>query len=83
LLAANSAAAADCASFVFGDVEKNCAILLAFAEVLLTRLPPFSDGEKDGQGVGGELLRREFDTRRGMAKGWYKADWDVQKIASS
>ena len=29
-LAAKSAAAAVWASFVFGDVEKNCAILLAF-----------------------------------------------------
>jgi hypothetical protein len=68
LLAANSAAAADWASLVLGEVEKNCAILLAFCDVLLTRLPPFSDGEKDGQGVGGELLKRALDTRRGMAK---------------
>ena len=51
-----------------GDVEKNCAILLAFAEVDLTKvLPPFSEAEKDGQGVGGELLKA-WDNRRGMAK---------------
>ena len=49
-------------------MEKNCAILLALAEVVLTKvLPPFSAGEKDGHGVGGELLR-VVDSRRGMAK---------------
>ena len=70
LLAASSAAAAVCASALdFGDVEKKCAILLAFACVALARLPPFSFwGEKDGQGVGGELLSANgFDNRRGMA----------------
>lgn len=71
LLAASSAAAAVCASALdFGDVEKKCAILLAFAWVVLTRLPPFSVcGEKEGQGVGGELLRNGLDKRRGMAEG--------------
>ena len=70
LLAASNAAAAVCASaFDFGDVEKKCAILLAFACVVLTRLPLFSVcGEKDGQGVGGELLRNGLDNRRGMAE---------------
>jgi len=31
--------------------------------------PPFSEaeGEKDGQGMGGELLRILFENRRGMA----------------
>ena len=69
LLAASSAAAAVCASALdFGDVEKKCAILLAFACVFLTRLPALSVcGEKDGQGVGGELLRNGLDNRRGMA----------------
>jgi hypothetical protein len=52
-----------------GEVEKNWTILLALAEVDLTKvLPPFSVGEKDGHGVGGELLRA-LDSRRGMAKG--------------
>jgi hypothetical protein len=51
---------------LLGEVEKNWAILLAFAEVDLTKLPPFSDGEKDGHGVGGELLRA-LDSLRGMA----------------
>lgn len=83
LLAANSAAAALCASFVLGEVEKNCAILLAFCDVLLTKLPPFSEGEKDGQGVGGELLKREFDNRRGMAKKMCKTRCDVQRKSSS
>jgi hypothetical protein len=70
LLAASSAAAAVCASALdFGEVEKKCAILLAFAWVVLTRLPPFSVcGEKEGQGVGGELLRNGLDKRRGMAE---------------
>lgn len=71
LLAASSAAAADCASALFlGEVEKNCAILLAFADVVLTKAPPFSLGEKDGQGMVlvGELLRKGFDNRRGMAR---------------
>lgn len=70
LLAASNAAAAVCASaFDLGDVEKKCAILLAFACVVLTRLPLFSVcGEKDGQGVGGELLRNGLDNRRGMAE---------------
>lgn len=69
LLAASRAAAAVCASLVLGEVEKKCAILLAFWEVLLTKLPPFStDGVKDGQGVGGELLNKEVETRRGMAR---------------
>jgi hypothetical protein len=69
LLAASSAAAADWAScLLLGEVEKNCAILLALAEVDLTKvLPPFSRGEKDGQGVGGELLKA-LDNRRGMAR---------------
>ena len=32
-------------------------------------LPPFSEGEKDGQGIGGELLRILFENdRRGMAE---------------
>lgn len=71
-LAASRAAAADCASFDFGDVEKNCAILDAFAEVDLTRLPPLSlafslKAGKGGKGPGGELLPKGFDTRRGMA----------------
>ena len=75
LLAASSAAAALCASaFDLGDVEKNWAILLALADVVFTRLPPFSGwGEKDGHGVGGELLRKLFESRRGMAEckiGW-------------
>jgi hypothetical protein len=70
LLAASNAAAADCASaFDFGVVEKNCAILLGFPDADLNKLPPFSfGGEKDGQGVGGELLRKGFDSRRGMAR---------------
>jgi len=67
LLAASSAAAAVCASLPLGDVEKNCAILLALAEVDLTILTPFSFGDKDGQGVGGELLEKGFESRRGMA----------------
>lgn len=69
LLAASSAAAAVCASaFDLGDVEKKCAILLALACVALAKLPPFSLwAVKDGQGVGGELLRNGFDNRRGMA----------------
>lgn len=69
LLAASSAAAALCASaFDFGEFEKNEAIRLALAVVDRTRLPPLSFcGEKDGQGVGGELLRKGFETRRGMA----------------
>lgn len=73
LLAASSAAAADCASALFlGDVVKNWAILLAFADVFLTKAPPFSFGEKDGQGMVlvGELLKG-FDRRRGMAKRWW------------
>ena len=72
LLAARSAAAAVCASaFDFGEVEKKCAILLAFACVDLTKLPPLSVcGEKDGHGVGGELLRSGLDDRRGMAGRW-------------
>lgn len=28
----------------------------------------FSTGEKDGQGIGGELLKILFENRRGMAK---------------
>ena len=41
--------------------------------MFLTRLPPFSVcGEKDGQGVGGELLRNGFDNRRGMAGRSYR-----------
>lgn len=69
LLAASNAAAAVCAScLLLGEVEKKWAILLAFAEVCLTKvLPPFSAGEKDGQGVVGELLKA-WDNRRGMAK---------------
>jgi len=31
-------------------------------------MPPFSEGEKDGQGIGGELLRILFENRRGMAE---------------
>ena len=67
-LAASSAAAADWASFDLGDVEKNCAILDAFADVDLTRLPPFSltfslKAGKGGKGEGGELLLKGFDTR--------------------
>ena len=46
---------------------KKLAILLAFADVDLTKLGPFSLGEKDGHGVVGELLRKGFDNRRGMA----------------
>ena len=71
LLAASSAAAADCASdFDLDVVEKNCAILPGFPDAVLNRLPPFSfGGEKDGQGVDGELLRKGFDSLRGMAKG--------------
>ena len=70
LLAASNAAAADCASaFDLGVVEKNCAIRLGFPDAVLNRLPPFSfGGEKDGQGVEGELLRKELDSRRGMAR---------------
>jgi hypothetical protein len=70
LLAASNAAAADCASaFDLGVVEKNCAILLGFPDAVLNRLPPFSfGGEKDGQGVDGVLLRKGFDSRRGMAR---------------
>lgn len=69
LLAASRAAAAVCAScLLLGDVEKNWTILPALADVDLTKvLPPFSEGEKDGHGVGGELLRA-LDSRRGMAK---------------
>ena len=69
LLAASNAAAADCASaFDLGAEEKNCTILLGLPEFVLNRLPPFSvGGEKDGQGVEGELLRKGFDCRRGMA----------------
>lgn len=64
-LAASRAAAADCASALdLGDVEKNCAIRLGFTG-FLNRVLPFSErGEKDGQGVAGELLTVEF--RRGM-----------------
>ncbi len=70
LLAASKAAAADCASALdLGVVEKNWAIRLGFPDVVLKRLPPFSvGGEKDGQGVDGELLRKGFDSRRGMAR---------------
>lgn len=70
LLAASSAAAADCASdFDLGVVEKNCAILLGFPDAILNRLPPLSfGGETDGQGVEGELLRKGFDSLRGMAR---------------
>ena len=68
LLAASSAAAAVLyLSLSLGVVEKNCAILLG----LLSGdglLPPFSEEEKDGQGLGGELLRMLFENdRRGMA----------------
>ena len=74
-LAASNAAAADCASFDFGDVEKNCAILDALADVDLTRLLPFSlKAGKGGKGPGGELLPKGFDTRRGMAKSQHWAD---------
>ncbi len=71
LLAASNAAAADCASaFDLGAVVKNCAILLGFPEADLNRPPPFSvGGEKDGQGVGGALLGKGFEGRRGMARG--------------
>ena len=72
-LAANRAAAAVWASFDFGDVEKNCAIFEARAEVDLARLPPFSiafslNAGKGGKGVDGELFPKGFDTRRGMAR---------------
>ena len=71
-LAASSAAAAVCASaFDLGVAEKNWAILLAFACVDLTNAPPLSlCGERDGQGVGGEVPRREvdIDIRRAIAR---------------
>lgn len=77
LLAASNAAAADCASaFDLGVVEKNCAILLGFPDAVLNRLPPFSfGGEKDGQGVDGVLLRKGFDSRRGMARRGLEKRW--------
>ena len=68
LLAANSAAAALWASCLLLGEVKNCAILLALAEVVLTNPGPLSLGERDGHGVGGELLRKGFDNRRGMAE---------------
>ena len=68
-LAASNAAAADCASALdLGVEEKNCAILLGFPGTVLKRLPPFSErGEKDGQGVEGELLVAVIEFRRGIA----------------
>lgn len=69
LLAASNAAAADCASAFDLGVEKKCAIRLGLPTVVLNTLPPFSfGGEKDGQGVDGELVRKELDCRRGMVK---------------
>ena len=68
LLAASSSAAALCASCLLLGEVKNCAILLAFAEVVLTKPGPFSLGERVGHGISGELLRKELDNRRGMAK---------------
>lgn len=81
LLAASNAAAADCASaFDFGAVEKNCAMRLGFPEAVLNRPPPFSArGEKEGQGVDGEVLRRGFDSRRGMARGAYDDVFEGRK----
>lgn len=69
LLAAKSAAAALLyLSLSFGVVVKNCAILLGLLKGD-DLLPPFSEGEKDGQGIGGELLRILFENdRRGMAE---------------
>lgn len=67
LLAASRAAAALWASCLLLGEVKKCAILLALAEVDLTRPGPFSFGVKEGHGVGGELLRKGFDRRRGMA----------------
>lgn len=67
LLAARSAAAALLyRSLSLGEEEKNCAILLG----LLTPggLLPVLSEEKDGHGIGGELLSMLFDNRRGMAR---------------
>lgn len=41
---------------------------LGLPDAVLNRVPPFSfGGEKDGQGIEGELLAKEFENRRGMA----------------
>lgn len=68
-LAASNAAAADWASALDLGVEKNCAIRLGLTIVVLNELLLFSfGGEKDGHGVDGELVRKGFDCRRGMAQ---------------
>lgn len=69
LLAASSAAAAlSYLALSFGEEEKNWAILLDLLAVG-DLAPPFSVAEKDGQGIGGELLKLIFENRRGMANG--------------
>lgn len=71
LLAASKAAAAVwyfSLSFELEEEKKDAILEVRRGDGLL---PPFSVEEKDGQGIGGELLRIVFDNRRGIVL-WFR-----------